>query len=164
MSDSNDTFVVLDPQSEGETASASGIAPKLPTRPKDISSTKPNFLIVTADSLGYSDLSCYGSEIRTPHIDSLASHGTRFTDFHTTAANSPSHAALLTGTDHHATGLGQTVETLMDSPAHRGKQGHEGYLTDQVASLPEKLRENGGYYTAMAGKWNLGIELEQCPR
>lgn len=113
--------------------------------------------------LGYSDLSCYGSEIRTPHVDSLASHGTRFTDFHTTASNAPSHAALLTGTDHHVTGLGQTVETLTDSPAHRGKAGHEGFLTDQVDSLPETLRSSGGYYTAMAGKWNLGVELQHCP-
>ena len=59
--------------------------------------------------------------------------------------------------------MGQTVETLMDSPAHRGKPGHEGFLTDQVASMPEQLRKDAGYYTAMAGKWNLGVELEHCP-
>lgn len=51
----------------------------------------------------------------------------------------------------------------MDSLAHRGKAGHEGYLTDQVASLPETLRRDGAYSTAMAGKWNLGIEREHFP-
>lgn len=113
--------------------------------------------------LGYSDLSCMGSEVRTTNIDSLATEGTRFTDFHATAAHSPSHASLLTGCDHHVTGLGQTVETLMDSPSHRGKPGHEGFLTEQVASLPEALRRDGGYFTAMAGKWNLGLEPEHFP-
>lgn len=128
-----------------------------------LSHTACGYTLKCCAGLGYSDLSCFGSEIRTPHIDSLASHGTRFTDFHTAAVNSPSHATLLTGIDHHATGLGQTVQTLMDSSAHRGKAGHEGYLTDQVPLLPEVLRREAGYYTAMAGKWNLGVELEHCP-
>ena len=51
----------------------------------------------------------------------------------------------------------------MDSSVHRGKPGHEGYLNEHVSALPENLREKAGYYTCMAGKWNLGIDLEHCP-
>jgi hypothetical protein len=53
---------------------------------------KPNFLVIVADDLGFSDLSCFGGEIRTPNIDKIASNGIRFTDFHAAAACSPSRA------------------------------------------------------------------------
>lgn len=53
---------------------------------------RPNFLVIVADDLGFSDLSCFGGEIRTPNIDKLASNGIRFTDFHAAAACSPSRA------------------------------------------------------------------------
>lgn len=53
---------------------------------------RPNFLVIVADDLGFSDLSCFGGEIRTPNIDKLASSGIRFTDFHAAAACSPSRA------------------------------------------------------------------------
>jgi arylsulfatase A-like enzyme len=45
-----------------------------------------------ADDLGFSDLSCFGGEVRTPNIDKIASNGIRFTDFHAAAACSPSRA------------------------------------------------------------------------
>jgi arylsulfatase len=57
----------------------------------------PNFLVIMADDLGYSDLGCYGSEIETPNLDSLAAQGLRFTQFYNTARCWPSRAALLTG-------------------------------------------------------------------
>lgn len=53
---------------------------------------RPNFLVIVADDLGFSDLSCFGGEIRTPNLDKLASNGLRFTDFHAAAACSPSRA------------------------------------------------------------------------
>jgi arylsulfatase A-like enzyme len=53
---------------------------------------RPNFLVIVADDLGFSDLSCFGGEIRTPNIDKIASNGIRFTDFHAAAACSPSRA------------------------------------------------------------------------
>lgn len=56
------------------------------------SQKRPNFLVIVADDLGFSDLSCFGGEIRTPNIDKLASNGIRFTDFHAAAACSPSRA------------------------------------------------------------------------
>ena len=124
---------------------------------------KPNYLIIVADDLGFSDVGCYGSEIQTPQIDSLAADGTRFTDFHAAAACSPTRAMLLTGTDHHLTGLGQMAEFLIDSPIHQGKPGHEGYLNKSVATLPEVLRRDGGYHTVMSGKWHLGLKPEHSP-
>src|SRR5947209_7345242 len=58
---------------------------------------RPNIVIILADDLGYSDLGCYGGEIRTPHLDGLAAGGLRFTQFSNTARCWPSRAAVLTG-------------------------------------------------------------------
>ena len=117
---------------------------------------RPNFLVIVADDLGYTDCGCYGSEIQTPNIDSLAEDtagGLRFTSFHVAAACSPTRAMLMTGTDHHITGLGQLSEFVRNSPAHQGKPGHEGYLNDRVVALTELLRD-GGNHTIMSGKWH----------
>ena len=58
---------------------------------------KPNILVILADDLGWSDLGCYGGEIRTPNLDSLAAGGQRFTQFTTCTRCCPSRASLLTG-------------------------------------------------------------------
>jgi arylsulfatase len=47
---------------------------------------RPNFLVIVADDLGFSDVGCFGGEIRTPNIDQIAKEGLRFTDFHAAAA------------------------------------------------------------------------------
>lgn len=60
---------------------------------------RPNFLVIVADDLGFSDTGAYGGEIKTPNIDNLAHAGIRFIDFHAAAACSPTRAMLLTGTD-----------------------------------------------------------------
>ena len=54
----------------------------------------PNILIILADDLGYSDLGCYGGEIKTPHLDALAADGLRFTQFYNGARCCPSRASL----------------------------------------------------------------------
>lgn len=51
-----------------------------------MASKRPNFLVMVADDLGFSDVGCFGSEIRTPNIDKIAADGVRFTDFHAAAA------------------------------------------------------------------------------
>src|ERR671913_2630040 len=58
---------------------------------------KPNVVVILADDLGYSDLGCYGGEIRTPNLDGLAAGGPRFTQFYNTARCWPTRAAILTG-------------------------------------------------------------------
>jgi arylsulfatase A-like enzyme len=66
----------------------------------------PNVLLVMLDDVGFSDFGCYGSEIDTPTIDGLADKGVRYSGFHTTAMCSTTRAALLTGRNHHAVGVG----------------------------------------------------------
>ncbi|MEL6133560.1 MAG: arylsulfatase, partial [Bacteroidota bacterium] len=90
------------------------------------------------DDLGFSDLGCYGGEIRTPHLDALAAEGVRFTQFYNGSRCSPSRASLLTGLYPHQAGLEKNGKSLS---------------TDAV-TLPEVLQLNG-YHTGMTGKWHL---------
>lgn len=98
----------------------------------------PNFLIVLADDLGYSDLGCYGGEIRTPRLDRLASEGLRFTQFYNTGRCWPSRSALLTG--HYP------QQIRMDPP--------RGRLPGWARLLPHHLRPRG-YRSYHAGKWHI---------
>lgn len=126
---------------------------------------RPNFLFVLADDLGFSDIGCYGAEIQTPNIDALASEGVRMLNHHTAAACSPTRAMLMSGTDAHLGGLGVLIEYKLSEQGSKrwsGKAGYEGYLNNDVATIPEILGDNG-YYTAMSGKWHLGMRASQGP-
>ncbi|MEI6235902.1 MAG: sulfatase-like hydrolase/transferase, partial [Planctomycetota bacterium] len=72
----------------------------------DTRAAQPNIVIILADDLGYSDLGCYGGEIKTPNIDALAANGLRFTQFYNCARCCPSRASLLTGLYPHQAGVG----------------------------------------------------------
>ena len=50
---------------------------------------KPNIVLIMADDLGWSDLGCYGAEIRTPNLDKLAAQGVRFTQMYNSARCCP---------------------------------------------------------------------------
>ena len=108
---------------------------------------KPNVIIILADDMGYSDIGCFGSEIPTPNLDSLAAQGVKLTQFYNTARCSPSRASLLTGLHPHQTGVG--ILTRDDRPA-----GYAGTLTEGCVTMAEVLR-SGGYATFMSGKWHL---------
>jgi arylsulfatase len=121
---------------------------------------RPNFLIIVADDLGYSDIGAFGGEIATPNLDAIANAGTRLTGFHTAPTCSPTRSMLLSGTDNHKAGLGSMAELL--APNQKGQPGHEGYLRPDVASLAELLGA-GGYRTLFSGKWHLGLTPAQDP-
>ncbi|KQZ61023.1 hypothetical protein ASD67_17230 [Sphingopyxis sp. Root1497] len=125
---------------------------------------KPNLVIIVADDLGFSDIGAFGSEIRTPNLDALASAGSLLTNFHAAPACSPTRAMLLSGTDNHTAGVGAMVESRLEAGAENGtpQWGYEGVITRRVATLAERLRE-GGYHTIFSGKWHLGLAPEQNP-
>lgn len=118
--------------------------------------SRPNILMIVLDDAGYSDLGPFGGEILTPSIDNLASEGIVFSQFSVTPNCSSTRASLLTGMDHHRTGMGTHGGPTENQ---KGKPGYEGVLNDRVITMAEVL-QNGGYHTMMAGKWHLGNKQE----
>ena len=102
-------------------------------------SNRPNVLFVLADDMGFSDLGCYGGEIETPNIDSLANNGLRFTQFYNTGRCWPSRACLMTG--HYARALGVDP-------------GKKGPKPRWVRFLPHYLKP-AGYRCYHSGKWHV---------
>ncbi len=111
--------------------------------------TRPNIVLILADDLGYSDLGCYGGEIKTPNLDRLAAGGIRFKQFYNTTRCCPSRASINTGLYPHQAGIGG-----MDGN-HPNNLGYEGFLTDRCVTTAEVLKA-AGYRTYMTGKWHMG--------
>ncbi|WP_372651361.1 arylsulfatase [Draconibacterium sp.] len=119
--------------------------------------TKPNIIIILADDMGYSDIGCYGGEMRTPNIDKLAAEGIRFTNFYNAARCCPTRASLLTGLYPHEAGMGGMVQTGDTEPGP-----YQGYLNNECVTIAEVLKQ-AGYYTAASGKWHVGEERPNWP-
>lgn len=99
---------------------------------------RPNFLVIVADDMGYSDPGCYGGEIQTPNIDTLASGGLRFTQFYNTARCWPTRACIMTGY--------YAQQVRMDPP--------KGRLPAWAKCLPHYLKPLG-YRCYHSGKWHV---------
>lgn len=114
---------------------------------------RPNVLIVLLDDAGYGQTSTFGGLIPTPTLDALAANGLRYTRFHVAALCSPTRAALLTGRNNHAVGMGTIVNWANENP------GYTGSIPKSAAFLSEILRQHG-YATASIGKWHLIPDAE----
>lgn len=122
----------------------------LSLRPVSSPAARPNILLIVADDLGFSDLGCYGGEIRTPHLDSLAANGLRLTQFYNIGRCCSSRAAILTGQYPHRVGLGHMTQDI-------GQPGYRGRVSEQAATIAEVLG-GAGYRSFISGKWHLGTE------
>ncbi|NDJ52849.1 MAG: sulfatase-like hydrolase/transferase [Chloroflexi bacterium] len=107
----------------------------------------PNIILILADSLGFSDLGCFGGEIDTPHLDRLAEKGLRISQFYSSGESAASQAALMTGLYAHQAGMGH-------GQADEGLHSYQGRLLPSSITLAELLKAIG-YQTALSGIWRL---------
>ncbi|QDU61191.1 Arylsulfatase [Planctomycetes bacterium Pan216] len=159
------------PQSFGYRSSASRIGPLLlttlvgwaslchwsaPASARDVA-TRPNFVIVLADDLGYGDVHFQGNPDRTtPNLDALAAEGLRLTDFHVSGpVCSPTRAGLLTGRYQQRCGVDGVINAGFDKNRHHGLQPDEVTFAECLHDV--------GYTTGLCGKWHLGYEPKYNP-
>jgi arylsulfatase len=105
----------------------------------------PNVLVILIDDTGFGASSVFGGPISTPTAERLAANGLKYNRFHTTALCSPTRAALLSGRNHHAVGMGAITELATSAP------GYSSLRPNTAAPLAETLKLNG-YSTAQLGK------------
>jgi arylsulfatase len=116
------------------------------------SAAPPNFLILLADDMGYSDVGCYGGEIETPNLDRLAAGGIRYTQFYNTARCWPTRAALLTG--YYAQQVGFDAVPALQPSNPRRRPAWARMLPDYLRPL--------GYRSYHSGKWHLDSSPVRC--
>lgn len=102
---------------------------------------RPNLILIMCDDMGWSDIGCYGGEVRTPNLDRMAAEGLRFTQFYNNAKCTTTRASILSGL----------------YPRNSGSR-----LTQNMVSLGEALKL-AGYQTALSGKWHLGSKAPDRP-
>ena len=115
---------------------------------------KPNVIVILTDDMGYSDIGCFGSEIRTPNLDRLAANGLAFTKFYNTARCSPSRASLLTGLYPHQAGMGHLSTENFKEP------GYADDLSKNAVTMAEVFQQ-AGYATYMTGKWHIAKSISK---
>jgi arylsulfatase len=116
----------------------------------------PNVLVILLDDVGFGASSAFGGPCQTPTAERLAKSGLKYARFHTTALCSPTRAALLTGRNHHAVGMGGITEIATSAP------GYNSLRPNTCAPLAEILKLNG-YSTAQFGKCHEVPVFESSP-
>jgi arylsulfatase len=116
----------------------------------------PNVLVILLDDVGFGASSAFGGPCQTPTAERLAAAGLKYNRFHTTALCSPSRAALLSGRNHHAVGMGGITEIATSAP------GYNSLRPNTCAPLAETLKLNG-YSTAQFGKCHEVPVFETTP-
>jgi len=119
-----------------------------PFEPPKAPDGAPNVVQIVLDDVGFSALGCYGGPIETPNLDRIASHGVRYTQWHTTALCSPTRSCLLTGRNHTRNSMACITEAAIGFP------NASGTIPPENGMLPEILGELG-WNTYMVGKWHL---------
>ncbi len=108
----------------------------------------PNVLFIVLDDVGFGQLGCFGSPLRTPNMDRLADNGLRYNSMHTTALCSPTRSCILTGRNHHSNAMACITE------GSTGYPGSNGNIPFENGFLGEMLLQHG-YNTYAIGKWHL---------
>ncbi len=113
-------------------------------------------LFFVLDDVGYGQLSCFGGLVDTPNIDRVAASGLRYANMHTTALCSPTRSCILTGRNHHSSGVACIMELATGYP------GYDGRMPFENGMLPEMLVDHG-YNTFCLGKWHLSPSEDNTP-
>jgi arylsulfatase A-like enzyme len=137
----------------GRTVEESSPAWPAPARARD---GAPNVLFCVLDDVGYGQLSSFGGLVETPNIDRVAAQGLRYANMHTTALCSPTRSCILTGRNHHSSGVACIMELATGYP------GYDGRMPFENGMLPEMLLDQG-YNTFCIGKWHLSPSEENTP-
>lgn len=131
-------------------ADSTGAWPRSPEAPKGA----PNVILILTDDVGYAASSAYGGPVPTPAFDALGQKGLKYTQYNNSAICSATRAALLTGRNEHAVGMG----TVTNAPT--GYEGYTSVMPKSAGTVAEMLKQNG-YMTAAIGKWHLTPEWEE---
>ena len=119
---------------------------------KSSTATKPNFIIILADDLGYGDIGPFGSKTnRTPNLDRMAREGMKLTSFYAAPVCTPSRAQILTG----------CYAKRVSLPAVLGPASSIG-ISAKEHTIAELLKEQG-YATMAIGKWHVGDHPDFLP-
>ena len=113
---------------------------------------RPNIITIVLDDVGFSDLGCFGAEIRTPHIDALAARGLRYNRFDTKAVCSTTRAAMITGRNGHTVNMPDVPDVAAVMPSAFPKDAFD--VPKNAQNMAQALK-GAGYANWLVGKWHL---------